>query len=113
MISIPLLDEKYEYFLLFISKERLKEIHELAYNGNDEISMTSLGGIMVKKTIVFTGGGTAGHVTPNIAIINEIKNYDFIYIPSLMNNNGLFNRLKFYVQLLKKPKILIKLLLNK
>lgn len=24
------------------------------------------------KTIVFTGGGTAGHVTPNIAIINEL-----------------------------------------
>lgn len=70
--------------MLFIYKERLKEIHELAYNGNDEISMTSLGGIMVKKTIVFTGGGTAGHVTPNIAIINEIKNenLDIHYIGS-------------------------------
>ncbi|WP_040206025.1 undecaprenyldiphospho-muramoylpentapeptide beta-N-acetylglucosaminyltransferase [Neobacillus jeddahensis] len=28
---------------------------------------------MEKKTIVFTGGGSAGHVTPNIAIINEIR----------------------------------------
>ncbi|WML50007.1 undecaprenyldiphospho-muramoylpentapeptide beta-N-acetylglucosaminyltransferase [Neobacillus sp. PS3-34] len=27
---------------------------------------------MSKKTIVFTGGGSAGHVTPNIAIINEM-----------------------------------------
>lgn len=27
---------------------------------------------MQKKTIVFTGGGSAGHVTPNIAIINEL-----------------------------------------
>lgn len=30
------------------------------------------GGIMSKKTIVFTGGGSAGHVTPNIAIIKEL-----------------------------------------
>lgn len=29
---------------------------------------------MSKKTIVFTGGGSAGHVTPNIAVINEIRN---------------------------------------
>lgn len=27
---------------------------------------------MKKKTIVFTGGGTAGHVTPNLALINEL-----------------------------------------
>ena len=27
---------------------------------------------MANKTIVFTGGGSAGHVTPNIAIINEM-----------------------------------------
>jgi UDP-N-acetylglucosamine--N-acetylmuramyl-(pentapeptide) pyrophosphoryl-undecaprenol N-acetylglucosamine transferase len=37
-----------------------------------------------KKKIVFTGGGTAGHVTPNIAIMNELKNenYEFVYIGS-------------------------------
>ncbi|MBT2689718.1 undecaprenyldiphospho-muramoylpentapeptide beta-N-acetylglucosaminyltransferase [Bacillus sp. ISL-47] len=28
---------------------------------------------MNKQTIVFTGGGSAGHVTPNIAIINELS----------------------------------------
>lgn len=28
------------------------------------------------KTIVFAGGGTAGHIMPNIALINELK-YDF------------------------------------
>ena len=39
---------------------------------------------MRKKRIVFTGGGTAGHVTPNIAIMNELKNgnYEFHYIGS-------------------------------
>ena len=25
-----------------------------------------------KKTIVFTGGGTAGHVTPNLALIRKL-----------------------------------------
>lgn len=34
------------------------------------------------KTIVFTGGGTAGHITPNLAIINELKNYKIVYIGS-------------------------------
>ncbi|USK31976.1 undecaprenyldiphospho-muramoylpentapeptide beta-N-acetylglucosaminyltransferase [Bacillus sp. F19] len=38
----------------------------------------------MKKTIVFTGGGSAGHVTPNIAIIDELdKNvWDVQYIGS-------------------------------
>ena len=41
-------------------------------------------GIMSKKKIVFTGGGTAGHVTPNIAIINELDHnqWDIHYIGS-------------------------------
>ena len=26
------------------------------------------------KSIVFTGGGSAGHIMPNLAIIDEIKN---------------------------------------
>ena len=34
------------------------------------------------KKIVFTGGGTAGHIMPNIAIIEELKNYKIYYIGS-------------------------------
>jgi UDP-N-acetylglucosamine--N-acetylmuramyl-(pentapeptide) pyrophosphoryl-undecaprenol N-acetylglucosamine transferase len=39
---------------------------------------------MRKKTIVFTGGGSAGHVTPNIAIIKELDHsiWDIKYIGS-------------------------------
>lgn len=37
---------------------------------------------MPKKKIVFTGGGSAGHVTPNIALINELDNWDRYYIGS-------------------------------
>lgn len=32
------------------------------------------------KTIVFTGGGTAGHIMPNIAIIEKLKNYRIYYL---------------------------------
>ena len=40
------------------------------------------------KKIVFTGGGTAGHVTPNIAIMDELgyEDYEFHYIGS---SNGI------------------------
>ena len=36
------------------------------------------------KKIALTGGGTAGHITPNLALIPELKNrgYDIIYIGS-------------------------------
>ncbi len=39
---------------------------------------------MKNKKIVFTGGGSAGHVTPNIAIINKLKasGWDITYIGS-------------------------------
>lgn len=38
----------------------------------------------MKKTIVFTGGGSAGHVTPNIGIMKELdpKKWDMKYIGS-------------------------------
>ncbi len=43
------------------------------------------------KKILFTGGGTAGHVTPNIALMNLLKEkYEFSYIGS---NNGLEKKL--------------------
>lgn len=34
-------------------------------------------GVLSLKKIVFTGGGSAGHVTPNIALINELKKEDW------------------------------------
>ena len=36
------------------------------------------------KRIILTGGGTAGHVTPNIALLPRLKelNYDIHYIVS-------------------------------
>lgn len=41
-------------------------------------------GVPMKK-IVLTGGGTAGHVTPNMALIEKLRemNYDITYIGSL------------------------------
>ncbi len=40
------------------------------------------------KKIVLTGGGTAGHVTPNIALLNDLKkeNYNIYYIGRKENN---------------------------
>ena len=39
---------------------------------------------MEKKKVLLTGGGTAGHVTPNMALIPELKNlgYDILYVGS-------------------------------
>ena len=51
------------------------------------------------KKIVFTGGGTAGHIYPNLAIAGELKNYEMHYIGS----NGMeeeiikkFNNITFH-----------------
>ena len=37
-----------------------------------------------KRKIALTGGGTAGHITPNIALMEELRkrNYEIIYIGS-------------------------------
>ena len=39
---------------------------------------------MSTKKVLLTGGGTAGHVTPNMALIPELKNlgYDILYVGS-------------------------------
>lgn len=42
------------------------------------------------KKIVFTGGGTAGHIIPNLAIINDIKNRAQIFY---IGSNGLEKKL--------------------
>ena len=34
------------------------------------------------KTIVFTGGGTAGHIMPNIALIESMSDYNIYYLGS-------------------------------
>lgn len=38
----------------------------------------------MSKKIILTGGGTAGHVTPNIALIPHLKKagYEIVYIGS-------------------------------
>ena len=37
----------------------------------------------MRKKIAFAGGGTAGHVIPNLALIEELEDkYDIIYIGS-------------------------------
>ena len=48
------------------------------------------------KTILLTGGGTAGHVTPNLALIPSLKaaGYDIRYIGSY---NGMERKLKTQV----------------
>ena len=45
-----------------------------------------------KKKIILTGGGTAGHVTPNIALLPELsrRGFDVTYIGS---HEGIESRL--------------------
>ena len=41
------------------------------------------------KTILLTGGGTAGHVTPNLALIPSLKQPDMIFdtlVPTMVWN---------------------------
>lgn len=47
----------------------------------------------MKKCIVFTGGGTAGHVTPNIALIKQLQKDDHINIHYVGSNDGIEKQL--------------------
>lgn len=41
------------------------------------ITVDNIIGVRIMKRIVLTGGGTAGHVTPNIALLPKLKEADF------------------------------------
>lgn len=49
------------------------------------------------KTIILTGGGTAGHVTPNLALIPSLKEagYEIRYIGSTMVERKLIENAGF------------------
>lgn len=53
-----------------------------------------LEGTKTMKNIVFTGGGTAGHITPNIALIENLTNYKIYYIGSQPMEEQLIKNLK-------------------
>lgn len=46
------------------------------------------------KKIVFTGGGTAGHIMPNIAIIEQLKDYDIYYMGSDRMEKSIITKMK-------------------
>lgn len=49
------------------------------------------------KKIVFTGGGTLGHVMPNIYLMEELKGWELFYIGSDgIEKQKLKNRVKYY-----------------
>ena len=41
------------------------------------------------KKIVFTGGGTGGHIIPNLALIDDLENFEIHYI----GTNGMEKRI--------------------
>ena len=53
-------------------------------NTGDILDITKIQEVMIMKRIILTGGGTAGHVTPNIALIPKLRElgYDIQYIGS-------------------------------
>ena len=69
------------------------------------------------KTIVLTGGGTAGHIMPNMALLPELKKYfdKIVYVGSEQMEKNIAHdyHLPFYqisaVKLVRKltPKILL------
>ena len=50
----------------------------------DILEITKISEVIFMKRIILTGGGTAGHITPNIALIPKLKElgYDIQYIGS-------------------------------
>ena len=46
------------------------------------------------KKIVFTGGGTAGHIMPNVAIIQELKNYEIYYLGTNGMEKDIISKIK-------------------
>ena len=48
------------------------------------LEITKIQEVMIMKRIILTGGGTAGHVTPNIALIPRLRElgYDIQYVAS-------------------------------
>ena len=67
----------------FFRQGNFVDISYLTYNIISSNSFTKRKGVFMKK-IVMTGGGTAGHVTPNIALMPALKDagYDIHYIGS-------------------------------
>ena len=57
-------------------------------NGNTAVQISALfdfiykGNITMSKKIILTGGGTAGHVTPNLALLPRLRaeGYEIHYI---------------------------------
>ena len=57
------------------------------------------------KNIVFTGGGTAGHIMPNLAIINDIKDeYNIFYFGSNGMEKKIISQYKF-IQFVEIPSV--------
>lgn len=46
------------------------------------------------KKIIFTGGGTAGHITPNLAIIDKLKDYKIYYMGTCGMEKDIVNNYK-------------------
>lgn len=46
------------------------------------------------KKIVFTGGGSAGHIIPNIAIMDELQNYEIYYLGTNGIEKDIISKLK-------------------
>ena len=68
------------------------------------------------KCVVLTGGGTAGHCTPNIALIPHLKNYfdKIIYVGSyegIEKDLAVKNNLEYFLYFsINKPNIYVNII---